>query len=130
MQLQEQWLEGFWAFEQWLRVSSTRHHHLAARGFTRRRENKLGNRVSVTASSPLPFLAGGGKQRHLQSQENATNNPFSFYFFLLRSGSFGSVAVCSREFIPYSRSGCWASSVQMAAGPRSKSVLPAEDELE
>jgi hypothetical protein len=45
LQLQEQWLEGFWAFD---------------------RENKPGNRGSITASSPLPFPADGDTHRHLQ----------------------------------------------------------------
>jgi len=44
---------------------------LAARGFTRCRENKPGNRGVVTASSPLPFPAGGEEICHLQQKENA-----------------------------------------------------------
>jgi hypothetical protein len=31
-------------------------------------------------SSLVPFLAGGEKQHHLQSQENTTNNQFYFVF--------------------------------------------------
>jgi hypothetical protein len=40
-------------------------------GFTRRRENQPGNRGAVTASSPLPFPAGGEEIGHLQQKENA-----------------------------------------------------------
>jgi hypothetical protein len=49
-------------------------------------------------SSPLPFLAGGGKQRHLQSQENATNSRF-YFIFLDLSGSNAFSLFCLFSFI-------------------------------
>jgi hypothetical protein len=53
---------------------------MAARGFMRLRRERLEMGESGLASSPLPFLAGGEKQRHLQTQANNTNNPFYFVF--------------------------------------------------
>jgi len=57
-------------------MSSLRASPLAARGFTRRRENNPGNRGSVTASSTLHFPAGGEEHRHLQKKKNTQASRF------------------------------------------------------
>jgi len=56
-----------------------------AHGFTCLHREHLETGGSGLASSPLPFLAGGEKQHHLQSQTNNTNNQFFFLSSLFRS---------------------------------------------
>jgi len=47
---------------------------LAARGFTRRRENNWETGQSRLASFPLPFLAGAEDHCHLQKEKNTQAN--------------------------------------------------------
>jgi len=71
-----QWLKGFWAFEQWRRVSSTRHRHWRHVGSRVAAKTNRETGGSVTASFPFPFLAGGGKQRHLQNTKKRKQQCF------------------------------------------------------
>jgi hypothetical protein len=74
----------FCDYEQWRRVSSTR-----------RRENPTGNRGAVTASSPLPFHAGGEEIYHLQQKENAQTAMGFVFLDLSGSNSFSLLCLFS-----------------------------------
>jgi len=70
---------GFWAPEQWRRVSSMRLSHwrrVASRAAAKTQQR---NRGSVKASSPLPFPADGDTYRHLQKVKH--KQPFSIFYF-------------------------------------------------
>jgi len=75
---------------------STRHRHWQRLG-SHAAAGDAGKQGSVTASSLLPALASGEKQRHLQSQENTTNSRFVFYF---RSTFIFLFSICCSFLLP------------------------------
>ena len=74
---------------------------LAARGFTRHRKNRTGSRKSGSASSPLPFPAGGGSFSHLQNiKSQPVDFIFIFLFFLCLLSSSRFVSLCWWQIRP------------------------------
>jgi len=92
------------ATRQWRRVFSKRHRHCRGVGSRAAAGEKLETAGSGSASSPLPFLAGGDlyKQQKTQPADLFSPDPFSDFFL------FRSVNLCllssSQRAVP---SSCW-----------------------